>query len=131
MHQLLDISVITYNRCGKLDGTLTKILSSELPPRCLSIFDNASTDETPSVLSKSKRRYPEIRIYRHDLNIGLGVNYLRALETWYGKYKRVICDDDYIDLIHPDELRLTLPTDNLDIVYVGVSSNKVVDLSLR
>src|SRR6202035_840737 len=95
---LLTIAIPTYNRAWCL-RELLPIIADELKnqPRVeLIISDNASPDETPSVIQDFMAPGPRVRSIRHPQNIGPDANFLQCFEQARGKYVWIFSDDDLI-----------------------------------
>lgn len=95
---LLTIAIPTYNRAWCL-RELLPVLAEELrdEPRVeLIISDNASPDETPSVVQDFVARGLRVRYIRNDQNVGPDANFLQCFEQASGKYVWLFSDDDQI-----------------------------------
>jgi abequosyltransferase len=95
---LLTLAIPTYNRAGCLKELLS-ILLDELTdePRVeLIISDNASPDETPSVVQDFVSRGLRVRYIRNAQNTGADANFLQCFEQARGKYVWLFSDDDLI-----------------------------------
>jgi abequosyltransferase len=95
---LLTIAVPSYNRAGCLKELL-RVLSDQVKnePRVeLLISDNASPDETPSVVRDFVARGLPVRYMRNTVNIGPDANFLQCFEQARGKYVWLFSDDDLI-----------------------------------
>ena len=93
---LLTISIPTYNG----SKTISKMLDVLLP-QCdarvqVLISDNASTDNTKSVIESYRSIYPMIKYIRNDRNIGPDSNFLQCLELAEGKYTLLLSEDDIL-----------------------------------
>jgi len=96
----VSVCVPTFNRATYLAQCLESILQQTFTDFELIVIDNASTDETPSVvaeISDSRLRY-----YRNPTNIGQIRNVNRGLALASGEYI-CVCHDD--DVYTPDILR--------------------------
>ena len=62
----------------------------------LVISDNASTDDTPTVIDWYARRDCRIRYNRLDSDVGMASNFNRLVGLARGPYFKWICHDDYI-----------------------------------
>jgi abequosyltransferase len=58
------------------------------------VCDNASSDETPDLISTIRMAHPELRTFRNDENLGFDRNYLRCVEEALGEFVWVMGDDD-------------------------------------
>lgn len=95
---LLTIAIPTYKRAAclrQLLSVLTDQLKNE--PRVeLIISDNASPDETPTVVNDFISRGLKVRYMRNAQNIGPDANFLQCFEQARGKYVWLFSDDDLI-----------------------------------
>src|SRR5579863_1226934 len=95
---LLTIAIPTYNRASFLRELLA-VLATELKdePRVeLIVSDNASPDETPSVVQDFIARGLRVGYIRNVQNIGADANFLQCFERARGKYVWIFSDDDLI-----------------------------------
>lgn len=95
---LLTIAIPTYNRAWCL-GELLPVLEDQLANESrveLIISDNASPDETPSLVQDFMARGLRVRYIRNGENIGPDGNFLQCFEQARGKYVWLFSDDDLI-----------------------------------
>ncbi len=89
---LLSICIPTFNRCEYLKNTIRSIV---IQPEFLDgkveliICDNASEDDTTSVVEEFLKNFPKIRYYRNDYNLGASENFLLALSRAKGILRRL------------------------------------------
>ena len=95
---LLTIAIPTYNRAACLKDLLSALADQlkDEPRVELIISDNASPDETPSVVQDFVARGLQVRYIRNAQNIGPDANFLQCFEAARGKYVWVFSDDDLI-----------------------------------
>jgi glycosyltransferase involved in cell wall biosynthesis len=95
---LLTIAIPTYNRARYLGELLAALFDQLVPePRVeLLISDNASPDETPSVIREYQERGLQLRNIRNEINIGPDANFLQCFEQSQGKYVWIFGDDDIL-----------------------------------
>jgi len=99
---LLSICVPTYNGDIKLFYSLRNILvaanfcSSNVE---VIVSDNASTDETPNIISILKVQYPVLlKNYRKSNNVGFNHNLFSLIDDYAnGEFIWIIGDDDFLD----------------------------------
>lgn len=113
--------IITYNRAAQLKLALDAFYESNLKDITVHVLDNASTDETPLIVSEMQKKFPNLIYHRNAYNIGGNGNILRSVEIANSKYHWVIGDDD-LWLLKPDtlqELMSVLLQGKADIVRLG------------
>ena len=99
LNNVLEIVLVTYNRCAKLKRTMAQLLAETSPVRNIDItvVDNCSTDGTSEYLASLTVSYPNIRHIRRRRNVGANANIAFAYEIARKKYLWVLCDDDKYD----------------------------------
>lgn len=121
---LLTLAIPTYNRAGCLKELLA-ILADQMKDETrveLIISDNASPDETPSVVQDFVSRGLRVRYIRNAQNVGPDANFLQCFELAQGKYVWIFSDDD---LIVPGGLAKILTycaTAEYDLIWVSAYS---------
>jgi glycosyltransferase involved in cell wall biosynthesis len=88
---LLSICIPTYNRADTLSRTLEELFTHpdfDAAKIEVVVSDNASTDHTAEVVA----RYPSVRYYRNETNIGGNPNFTAVLNRGRGKYLRLMND---------------------------------------
>jgi glycosyltransferase involved in cell wall biosynthesis len=88
---LLTIVIPTYNRADVLSRTLEALFSNpdyDADKIEVVVSDNASTDHTAEVAG----RYPQVRYFRNETNIGPNRNFTVSLSRGHGKYLRLMND---------------------------------------
>lgn len=94
---ILSICIPTYNRSACLRECLESILFSAKGYEEqieIVVSDNASTDDTSSVINEFRKFYPWIRYHRNDSNIGPERNFYAAAGLGLGEYIWIFGDDD-------------------------------------
>lgn len=99
MKPTLSVCIPTYSRAPLLKVCLNSLLSQvekhSGQVECV-ICDNASIDETPSVLADYEARYP-VRVFHNDTNIGVIGNITKIISCHaQGDYIWLIGDDDVV-----------------------------------
>ncbi|MFN7875460.1 MAG: glycosyltransferase family 2 protein [Pirellula sp.] len=97
---LLTIGIPTYSRADLLDLCLASVLpqveESGALVECV-VSDNASIDHTAQVLAKYKSRFPCLKVFRNETNIGIIGNITKtSSELASGDYILLIGDDDVL-----------------------------------
>lgn len=95
---LLTIAIPTYNRARYLERSLAA-LADQFPPEVqveLIVSDNASSDETASVVERFESGGLPLRYLRNSSNLGPDTNILQCYEQARGKYVWIMGDDDFV-----------------------------------
>lgn len=117
----LEIVIITYNRYTFLDKTLQQLLLSPFAGCRITVLDNCSTDATRDTCVRLSSSFPDFRVITHRVNIGGNANYLRAVEFSTSTYTWVLCDDDFLDFSHCDDVIDAINSGEFDLVEVGAT----------
>jgi glycosyltransferase involved in cell wall biosynthesis len=125
----LHILIPTYNRALCLQRTLQAI-KPLLSTQYVSVFDNASTDDTQTICEQFAGQYTEFSYHRRPVNIGLNGNVLTAVVSGVdkGDLLWILADDDEIDSLGLKELieylKKTDMADAPDALVVGACSSR-------
>jgi glycosyltransferase involved in cell wall biosynthesis len=97
------VAIPTYNRPAMLAEAIESVLAQTYRDFCVLVADNASTDETPEVVSA----YGDERIsyVRRPENVGLFENFQQSLQQVETEYALLLCDDDQL---RPEFLEATV-----------------------
>ena len=99
---VLSLCVPTYKRASLLPQSLRSVLSQITPDLAPSvevvILDNASPDDTPSVVAQMQAEFPDapVRYVRRPQNIGADANMCDAPNQARGEFVYLISDDDVL-----------------------------------
>lgn len=98
---LLSVCIPTYNRASSLKRCLDIIYGQLVEESCRGIVDvvisdNASTDETESLVRKYAVMHGNLSYYKNEANLGFDRNLDNVLTRAQGKFRWVMSDDDYI-----------------------------------
>lgn len=96
---ILTIAIITMNRAEQLKEAIDSCLSSRLPDKTqFVIVDNASTDNTKTVIADIRRSNPqyEFDYFYSAINLGVGGGRNKAFSLSKGKYIYFLDDDAII-----------------------------------
>lgn len=121
MHPLISIAMCTYNGACHLREQLDSLLAQDWPALEIVVVDDASTDDTPAILSAYAQRDPRIRFSRNAVNLGYLKNFEAAMSLCQGRWIAP-CDQD--DIWLPTKLsRLAreLASDDVLLAYADSS----------
>jgi glycosyltransferase involved in cell wall biosynthesis len=119
LEDVLELAIVTYNRASLLERTLGQVLDGPFARCRLTVLDNASTDATPEVCRAYEQRFEHMRTVRHRVNVGLGPNYLRAVELAELPYMWILGDDDTFDFADCGDVIEALTSERFDLVSLG------------
>ena len=89
---ILSICIPTYNRASCLDKCLEAIVAQEEVNRIeVVVSDNCSSDNTPNIVEKYSRQYPNIVYYRNTKNL-IDENFPLALQRATGMLRKLTND---------------------------------------
>jgi glycosyltransferase involved in cell wall biosynthesis len=91
---LVTIAIPTFNRASLLKQCVASVLAQTYDRFEIVVSDNASTDETQTILSEFGD--DRLRIIRQEKNIGLNLNWNACLAAARGDYVIFLPDDDRI-----------------------------------
>lgn len=93
----IEIMIPTYNRASYLDRTLNSLLNSPFKNCKITVRDNASPDDTPTVCEKYINKLKNLNIIRNNKNIGGDGNIIRCYEEATKEYVWVLADNDLLN----------------------------------
>ncbi len=92
---VVTIAIPTFNRPFMLRDCLSRLLDQVGPDVEVLVCDDASVDETASVLAAFS--HPRLRVSRNSENLGLFGNFNQCVALAAGEFVVVLSDDDLID----------------------------------
>lgn len=93
---LISVGMPVYNGARTLRHALDSILAQSFTDFEIVISDNASTDETASIVAEYSKLDPRIRLHRNSENVGARANYNRVLDLARGDLFKWAAHDDWI-----------------------------------
>ncbi|MEO0329696.1 MAG: glycosyltransferase family 2 protein [Pseudomonadota bacterium] len=104
--RLISVIIPTHNRFALLERAVRSVLVQTHSTLEILIADDASSDETPELVSKLKAQDTRVKGLRVEANIGAAAIRNRALDIAKGRY---ICFLDDDDEWYPEKLERQLP----------------------
>jgi len=98
---LVTVAIPSFNRQHLVGATMESALSQTLTDLEVLVVDDASTDDTRSVVLSRASRDSRLRYVRNEVNLGLTRNWNRCLSLARGEFVNLLLSDDLID---PDYL---------------------------
>lgn len=93
---LITTVIPTYRRPALVQRAIASALEQEGPSLVVRVFDNASGDETDSVVTGLSARDPRLLYYRHESNIGAAANFEFGMRSVATPFFSLLSDDDYL-----------------------------------
>jgi glycosyltransferase involved in cell wall biosynthesis len=94
MNEKISVVIPTYNRAHLLRGAIESVFTQKYDNYELLILDNASEDDTSSVVQRYSRDDDRIKYIRNSKNLGMIGNWNEGLRIAAGDYICVLMDDD-------------------------------------
>lgn len=119
---LVCVLITTYNHESFIEDALRSVLIQDYEPIKIVISDDASTDQTQSIILSYAEKYPDkIVPLLNEHNLGISANHAQGLRHCEGKYV-VILDGD--DMLLPGKIKAQVEVmeanPNLGMVYHDV-----------
>ncbi len=92
---VLSICIPTYNRADVLKHCLDAIVNHEISKTGnleIVVCDNASTDDTQTLMQTYQNEYAFVKYFRNEENIGVIYNTIKVLDCATGQYRKLLND---------------------------------------
>ena len=93
---LVSIGLPVFNGAEYLESSIDTLLSQSYQNIEVIVCDNASTDDTQSIVEQYCRKDDRVKYYRHEKNLGAALNYNSTFDKSGGKYFKWAAHDDII-----------------------------------
>src|SRR3990167_6342605 len=124
MNPLVSICIPTYNRARFIERAIKSTIDQTYKNIEIIVVDNASTDNTDSIISK----FPSIRYFKNQKNVGSGLNFLKCLEYAKGEYVQLLGSDDWLSENYIEECLKAMRPDVASIMGNIVTLNESLSL---
>lgn len=124
----LSIVVPAYNEERRLPASLQKIfdyLATKPFASEVIVVDDGSRDSTPQILDQWRERYPQLRVVRHERNLGKGASVRSGMLAARGRYALFTDADLSTPIAEADKL-LRAMEDGADVAF----GSRALDRSL-
>jgi glycosyltransferase involved in cell wall biosynthesis len=126
------VMIITYNHEDYISDAIDSILMQERDFSIeINVIDDASTDNTQSIVLDYKNKYPDIiNCYFNDKNVGhvaTQINTFRGFQTLRGKYFSLLEGDDYWTDKNKLKQQLEFLESNYNFVACAHNTQKIFD----
>ncbi len=96
-NQLVCICIPNYNNENTISDTLDSLLNQTYKNIIIKIFDNLSTDKSMEILKGYKNKYPNIKVFQNETNIGGEANFSKCINGLEGDFGAIYHADDIYD----------------------------------
>lgn len=108
---MISVAMTTYNGEKYIEQQIDSILSQSIQDFELVICDDNSKDNTFNILKSYSKKYPRIRIFKNNENLGFRKNFEKVITQCNGEYIALSDQDDIWEKDHL-ELLLNIIKDN-------------------
>lgn len=119
LSELVCIYIITYNRSQQMSETIRNLLNSPFSKCDITILDNFSTDNTFQEYELKFSSKSTVTYKRNITNIGASANAIQPFLMSHTPYTWVLCDDDYLDFAHIEDVVEALRLQQAKLILVG------------
>jgi glycosyltransferase involved in cell wall biosynthesis len=102
----VSIAVCTYNGQKYLEEQLHSLIHQTYTDIEIVVVDDHSTDDTFKILKDYQEKYPHLKCFQNDVNLGYVKNFEKAISLCEGDYI-ALCDQDDIWDLDKIELQIT------------------------
>ena len=95
---LVSVAMATYNGADYLTEQISSILGQSYPNLEIVITDDASSDETLTILRDFEKNYRNIKIFRHRINQGITATFEDSIKNCGGDFIAISDQDDIWEL---------------------------------
>jgi len=92
---IVSVIICSYNRSNLLPKAIDSVLSQSYSDFELLIIDDASKDDTCSVVEKYIDKDARIKYFKNDINLGISKSRNKGISLASGKYIAMLDSDDY------------------------------------
>lgn len=121
MTNLISILIPVYNRESIIEETVQSALSQTYTNIEVIIIDNASTDNTWTIIEQLAKKDTRIKIYKNKSNIGPVRNWFECIKAANGIYSKILWSDDLISKNFLEETSKYLENHSVGFVYTAVN----------
>jgi glycosyltransferase involved in cell wall biosynthesis len=93
---VVSVCVPTFNGGRHVEECLDSVVAQTFTDFEVLVVDDASTDDTTTVVERFRRRDPRVRVERNACNLGLVPNWNRCVELARGRWLKFVFQDDVI-----------------------------------
>lgn len=95
---LVSIALCTYNGAAYLSAQLYTLVNQTYPNIEIIAVDDCSADDTLKILNQYAGKYPQVKVFQNETNLGYVKNFEKALSLTTGEYIALSDQDDIWEL---------------------------------
>lgn len=103
MKPLVSIVVPNYNYGHFIRQTMDSAVGQTYENIEIVVVDDGSTDDSVEIVNEYVAKYPNVKLYQNEKNLGVVGNHNKAVSLSHGEYIVVLSSDDYLDIHFVEE----------------------------
>lgn len=118
----VSVIVPVYNSEQELRDCLGSLVEQTEKDIEIIVIDDASTDNSPEIEAEYQKKYPNVKVYRNERNLGQSETRNRGIELAEGDYIAFLDSDDYVNPGMYEELYQAAVENNMpELIVTGLS----------
>lgn len=118
----VSVIVPVYNSEQELRDCLDSLVEQTEKDIEIIVIDDASTDNSPEIEAEYQKKYPNVKVYRNERNLGQSETRNRGIELAEGDYIACLDSDDYVNPGIYEELYQAAVDNNMpELIVTGLS----------
>lgn len=118
----VSVIVPVYNSEQELRDCLDSLVEQTEKDIEIIVIDDASTDNSPEIEAEYQKKYPNVKVYRNERNLGQSETRNRGIELAEGDYIAFLDSDDYVNPGMYEELYQAAVENNMpELIVTGLS----------
>lgn len=118
----VSVIVPVYNSEQELRDCLGSLVEQTEKDIEIIVIDDASTDNSPEIEAEYQKKYPNVKVYRNERNLGQSETRNRGIELAEGDYIAFLDSDDYVNPGMYEELYQAAVDNNMpELIVTGLS----------
>lgn len=118
----VSVIVPVYNSEQELRDCLDSLVEQTEKDIEIIVIDDGSTDNSPEIEAEYQKKYPNVKVYRNERNLGQSETRNRGIELAEGDYIAFLDSDDYVNPGMYEELYQAAVDNNMpELIVTGLS----------
>lgn len=120
----VSVCIPTFNQAAYLEQAIRSCVTQTLKPFEIIVYDDHSTDETPTILAELVRQIDCLKVFRQEKNVGISHNVDACLRAAGGDYVVRLDSDDLLAPMYIEKLAGLL-TEYPDAAYAHAAVQEI------